>query len=174
MTEQPKTAAEAIAPTISLPACLAVLKPLARRGAYLAQFGTDRWGLYRREKDADPSGGKLPVGLVVELERAGLIELSPAGKGRISAAGRAWLTRQLASSDPVVRQHNVHQVQTVAHGPGQTGEVLVNLGESPLAWLRTRTDQDGKALISEAEFAAGERLRRDFTASGLMPKVTAT
>jgi Domain of unknown function (DUF6456) len=45
--------------------------------------------------------------------------------------------------------------------------------ESPLLRLAQRRDGDGKPLISEAEFAAGERLRRDFELAQLSPRVTA-
>lgn len=45
--------------------------------------------------------------------------------------------------------------------------------ESPLEWLRRRRDVNGQPLIGEAAFAAGERLRRDFTFGQLMPRMTA-
>lgn len=49
----------------------------------------------------------------------------------------------------------------------------VNLTESPLAWLARRKDKDGKAMISDAEFQAGERLRADFWFAHMTPSVTA-
>lgn len=45
--------------------------------------------------------------------------------------------------------------------------------ESPLLWLAQRRDADGRPLISQVEFAAGERLRRDFELARLSPRVTA-
>ncbi|MDQ0315112.1 DUF6456 domain-containing protein [Amorphus orientalis] len=47
----------------------------------------------------------------------------------------------------------------------------MNDAESPLAWLARRRDKAGNPLVSEAQFAAGERLRRDFTRGQLMPKM---
>ena len=47
-----------------------------------------------------------------------------------------------------------------------------NPAESPLAWLRRRKDKDGAAMIGDAEFQAGERLRADFWFAGLTPRVT--
>lgn len=51
-------------------------------------------------------------------------------------------------------------------GPGR------NVSESPLAWLYNRRDRNGKALIGEAEFNAGERLRADFWLAQMTPNVT--
>lgn len=51
-------------------------------------------------------------------------------------------------------------------GPGR------NASESPLAWLYNRRDRNGKALIGEAEFNAGERLRADFWLAQMTPNVT--
>jgi hypothetical protein len=48
----------------------------------------------------------------------------------------------------------------------------VNDCESPLAWLRRRKDRDGEALISQAQFDAGERLRADFWFAQMTPRVT--
>jgi hypothetical protein len=48
----------------------------------------------------------------------------------------------------------------------------VNPAESPLAWLRRRKDSDGEALISQAQFDAGERLRADFWFAQMTPRVT--
>jgi hypothetical protein len=45
--------------------------------------------------------------------------------------------------------------------------------ETPLAWLRRRKDKDGKPLLSEAQFTAGERLASDYWRAQLMPRVTA-
>ena len=47
------------------------------------------------------------------------------------------------------------------------------LVEGSLAWLRRRRDRDGQPLISDAQFAAGERLARDFWKGQLTPRVTA-
>jgi Domain of unknown function (DUF6456) len=57
-------------------------------------------------------------------------------------------------------------------GPEGTVSVLVNTAESPLAWLRRRKGKDGRTLISETAFVAGERLRRDLTLAGNLPGVT--
>jgi hypothetical protein len=50
--------------------------------------------------------------------------------------------------------------------------VLANDSESPLAWLARRKGRDGRAMISRDQFAAGERMRADFTRGNLTPRVT--
>lgn len=43
---------------------------------------------------------------------------------------------------------------------------------SALDWLRERRDKSGAALISQAEYDAGDRLRRDFARAMMQPRVT--
>ena len=45
--------------------------------------------------------------------------------------------------------------------------------ESPLEWLHSRKGSDGKPLIGDAAFKAGERLQAEFMRAGLMPRMTA-
>jgi hypothetical protein len=47
-----------------------------------------------------------------------------------------------------------------------------NDSESPLTWLRARRGKDGKPLISEAQYLAGERLRLDFERAMLARRTT--
>jgi hypothetical protein len=51
--------------------------------------------------------------------------------------------------------------------------VLVNIAESPLGWLKRRKDRNGRPLISEEQYQAGERLRADYWFAHLTPRVTA-
>ena len=47
-----------------------------------------------------------------------------------------------------------------------------NDAESPLTWLRARRGKDGRPLISEAQYLAGERLRADFERAMLARRTT--
>jgi hypothetical protein len=49
----------------------------------------------------------------------------------------------------------------------------VNIDESPLAWLARHKGKNGKPLLSEAEIAAGEKLRADFWFAQMTPHTTA-
>jgi hypothetical protein len=95
--------------------------------------------------------------------RAGFIEEGHAGAGwRLSAKGR-----------DAVRRLTCGAVQRETTPP-RDGRPGFNADESPLAWLRRRRAKDGSALISDAQFEAGERLRTDFSFAQLSPRVTAS
>jgi hypothetical protein len=68
-------------------------------------------------------------------------------------------------------QHLDLSMQEIASDHGAV-DVLVNAGESPLAWLARRKGRDGRAMISPNQFLAGEKLRADFTRAHLSPRVT--
>ena len=51
-------------------------------------------------------------------------------------------------------------------------QASINADESPIAWLRRRKDRNGEAMISQAQFDAGERLRADFWFAQMTPRTT--
>ena len=55
---------------------------------------------------------------------------------------------------------------------GGAASVLIDEGESPLAWLARRRGRDGRSYIEPHQLQAGERLRADFTCANLMPRTT--
>ena len=59
-----------------------------------------------------------------------------------------------------------HIEQTIEGPDGRAQRVMVNLGESPLAWLHAR------GHVSERQYLAGERLRGDWEKAGLGARVT--
>ena len=115
----------------------------------------------------------IPAADVQALLARDLIEKARKGY-RISAAGRAWLKRCLSPGDAFQAQHGARRAAFREVEPGVERAVIVNDAESPLAWLARRKDKSGAPLIASYQYAAGERLRADYTYAALMPRVTAS
>ena len=82
----------------------------------------------------------------------------------LSEAGEGWYLRAAAGTEPFAAQHQLRRDALVETAEGRR-RVSINDGESPLGWLRQRR------RIDAAQFAAGERLRRDFTIAQLTPRL---
>jgi hypothetical protein len=125
-----------------------------------------------RRADGDWVAGSLrvPDGIVRDLERYNLVALIAGGQLRLTPAGEAWNARKRspASSNRLLVERAVLDGadDRDAARPRATRSVTVNLAESPLGWLMAR------GMIGERQFAAGERLRADWTLAGLGPRVT--
>jgi hypothetical protein len=67
-----------------------------------------------------------------------------------------------------------HQLRSIVEREfeGVRRPVLVNDAESPLGWLKSRKDRNGRPLITDDQYAAGERLRADYWFAHLSPRVT--
>jgi hypothetical protein len=90
----------------------------------------------------------------------------------MTSEGAALLRRSLAGGGiDYAAQHQVRGAVVMADEFG-SHSVAINHDESPLAWLRRRRDAGGRPLVDAAEFAAGERLRADYTRGQIMPRVT--
>jgi len=96
--------------------------------------------------------------------RAGWIMAEGPDRFRLSPEGRAFLVRSFGGEDRFAAQHREMETQALDAAEGGRA-VRVNVGESPLARLKSR------GLIDAAQFAAGEKLRRDFTLAQLAPRM---
>jgi hypothetical protein len=114
-------------------------------------------------------GGRFSTSAAEALERYDLA-VWEAGRLRATGAGRARHRRR-AGETPFLDQHRATGTAIVETDTGPA-RLRINLEESPLDWLRRRKDRDGTALIDEASYQAGERLRSDITLAGLLPGVT--
>ncbi len=128
--------------------------------------------LLKRIAARDDAATAAGDGLVDGLERRGLVERQQ-GRLNVTPLGIAALRRHLAGADGFPAQHQSRVRMGIEDGNLGRASVTVNEDESPLSRLRRTKGRDGHPLIGAAEFAAGERLRADFTRGQLMPRVTA-
>jgi hypothetical protein len=94
-------------------------------------------------------------------------------ESRISLAPeRAAASGGRADKNRFQGQHRELEIMRVETG-GESGLALINLAESPLGQLMRRRGADGRSFLTQAEFAAGERLRSDYTRGRIMPRLGA-
>ena len=111
--------------------------------------------------------------LVEALTRRGLIGGGGERPFVLTEVGRSFLRRHLAGADAFAAQHQARSEILVDDPTGGRSSATVNLDESPLGRLKRQVRADGRPLIDAAEFAAGERLRADYSRGAVMPRVTA-
>lgn len=92
---------------------------------------------------------------------------------QLTDTGAHFLRRALADADGFAAQHQDRVEAVIDDDLLGKRSVIVNQDESPLSRLRRQKGRDGRPLIDATEFAAGERLRVDYTRGQLMPRVTA-
>ena len=101
---------------------------------------------------------------------AGLITARPDGRIALSARGRAMADDSRPTPDalsPPMRD----ELATTVPGPNGSDQVTINLAESPLTQIAARKDRHGRRFLAQAEFDAGERLRRDYEHACLVPRL---
>jgi hypothetical protein len=160
-------------------AALRLLAALAEPGAAAIPDPTsrDKVVVRGRERGVSLGRGSYPAEAAMVLIEADLATTSRAGASHsltITEAGRAHLRRREAGADaPFQAQHREIVAAEFADDTGRQ-HVAMNAAESPLAWLHRRRDAEGRPLIDDAQFEAGERLRRDVTQASLLPSVSAS
>lgn len=139
-------------------------------GSFITRDGS---GAFRLEDETPQGGRETPVARrVIEaflthdwIERRG-------DRLVLSETGRFRLRRAESDSDSFRQQHQVRAIADREIG-GVRRQVAINEAESPLGWLRSRKDRNGRPLIGDAQFDAGERLRADYWFAHMNPQVTA-
>ncbi len=102
------------------------------------------------------------------------LKVQPDGTARVSA-GAVGLAPDARLSDgqaAFLDQHRLLKHRLQPDGRGTLVDTLFNEAENPLTWLRRRKDKAGVPFISEAQFCAGETLRRDYEMARSEPGIT--
>jgi len=126
---------------------------------------------------AAKTGSGMDARMIDDWCARGWIVRNGPGLYRLTATGHAAAAPGALPAAGTVsthrRQHGlVGEEQRDVEGVKR--QVTADAAESPLAWLTRRRDRQGRPLIDESEFSAGERLRTDFTIAGLSQRVTAS
>jgi hypothetical protein len=157
---------------------LEVLSRLAAKDACAAPLDAalgagDRFGVFLARDGYARPVATLPGSAIVLASRRGWLVRDPGiDRYRIAAAGIEALRR--ARSGASARAVTDRPPPKSAKKSSPRAAVPVRAAqEGPLAWLRRRKDKDGQGLITEPQFAAGERLAADFLKAQLAPRVTA-
>lgn len=154
-------------------------KRLADPGACLQLLSTHLsknkgWGVFVARNGYGKPVAHLSCEIVDGFAARDWIVCEGSSRAILSAAGRSWYKRKTATGDPYGAQHQERVTVRVDDAADATVRATVNQKESPLSWLRSRRDAQGKALLSDEQFKAGERLRRDFELAQLQPHITAS
>jgi hypothetical protein len=154
---------------------LRALKRLGSAGAAaLPTPGQDDvYGVYPHGDRRRRALATLSSATVARLVSFGALAREPGGAVVITEEGRALLRRKDHEPGEAFRaQHLELAPAPEAEGAAVGGRRVVNLAESPLAWLARRKDSEGQPFISPRCLAAGERLRADFHKGRYLGRLT--
>jgi hypothetical protein len=177
--------AASIPPASHLPLETPLSRHAVRLLAVLAEPGAigrqdrleDGWILLSRSTSGlSLSAGRFPMEAAELLVRRDLAAWGSEGSAptslRITPAGSSHVRRAGAPGDAFLAQHEGVEAGMIVTEEGRD-YLLANLRESPLEWLHRRRGRDGRPLIEEEAYQAGERLRVDITLAGMLPGISA-
>jgi hypothetical protein len=148
------------------------LRFLARKGAYAVPHPAADGFAVHLDTASPEVLAIIPAPIMAQASGRGWLERDPQGNLRLATAGikalRKVLSQSAGSPHPAkrTRQQGKASKASSPKSPART------LHEAPLAWLRRRRDKDGQPLISEAQYAAGERLAADYRRAQISRRVT--
>jgi hypothetical protein len=154
-----------------------VLAALTRHGAYL-QVSREDAALYSGRNGFAAPLAYLEMNAFRSLADANWIELNGQGQWLLAKTGRDAVRRVRSgtSGNESLEIPDVEApIQASAHASVPSSKPPARPAtdpESPLDWLHRRRDKQGRPLLSNHAFDAGERLRADFWFSAMTPRIT--
>ncbi len=142
-------------------AAIHLLRRMARGHARLVPLDGGDYALKMQSK---PIATRVDAVVVEEFRKRGWLAPRPPDALVLSEAGEGVFLRAQASEDPFAAQHQLRRISRIQTAEGER-DVMRNDGESPLGWMARRN------IVDAMQFAAGERLRRDFTLAQLAPRL---
>ncbi len=154
-----------------------IFRRLVEPGSYLAKLGghlakEKEYGVFVTRNSHKKPVLKLQANMFAGFTANDWLAQNSDGYWQISAQGEAWLRRRLAENDPYRAQHQLKGSKNIEIEQNCVRKLTVNLGESPLGWLLHRKGADGRPLLSQEQYDAGERLRVDFEKARMSPRLT--
>lgn len=105
------------------------------------------------------------------LQQRGLVLVGEGGCVTLTQEAPSWVRRNGPTSEPFRGQHDKMSSIEIIDPQDISQKVEAVDPESPLAWLMARKDKSGMPFLSEAHYAAGERLRLDYGRAALNPQM---
>lgn len=149
----------------------------------LKKLGSGRKARMGDSGDAMQGSVRIPESVVKLLRSRDLVQVE-AGFLALTDRGTLYLRRAEKSHrsalpgreavDPYRCQHMRLAQERRSMSDGKISKVLVNKAESPIGWLMKRKGRDGRPLIDQEQYEAGERLREDYERAGMGAHVTMT
>ncbi len=150
------------------------LEEISRSGARSTLTASqEKWIIVSAKTSGKSKITPIDSQLVDGMRSACWLKGDPSGSLRLSAPGAEKLLNAQISNG-FSNQHQDRMAKVIKDCDGRTISVTANQAESPLGWMRARKDKAGKPLLSQVQFEAGERIRRDFTLAQMSPRVTSS
>ena len=149
-----------------------VVAALTRRGAYLEVTRNDA-ALYSDRNGFAAPLASLDINAFRALASADWIELTAQGQWQLAKTGRDAVRRARSGASPdELTDETDLTAEPITVRPTELRSAADR--DSPLDWLHSRRDRQGRPLLSDHAYDAGERLRADFWFAAMTPRVTAS
>lgn len=117
---------------------------------------------------------KLRHQTIVWMQQQGLVKVDSDCLVALTREAANWVLRNTQNVEPMdgfKKQHQKLAQVEIVDPQGLSQCVSAVDPESPLAWLMARKDKSGVPFLSDAHYAAGERLRLDYGRADLSPQM---